>query len=587
MTEAETSKTSLRATRAAWLAHVRGRGDGEADLSVGISATFTADPLTPYLGGAALAAGYRRPEIALADYNQVHQTCLNPAQAFGGRSPEAIVLLWRIEDLAAGGDVAALADAGAGLIGMVRTLRDRHAGMIVLGLPPRPRPPEGRLVEFARLDGLERLWHRLCVEAGDLAAALGNVHVVDLEAVVSGIGAERAHDERKRLLYRQPYAEEVYEALAGRVLRLLSARRRAAKKCLVLDADNTMWGGIVGEDGVGGVAIGQDFPGSAFRDFQLQARELQRSGVFLAINSKNNLADVREVFDARAEMVLRWEDFSAVAVNWTPKSENLRTIARELNIGLDALVFIDDSHFEVAEVRAQTPEVTVLQAPADPAGLPALLRENAHLFDRLDITEDDRQRVGMMRQESERRQLSQTMSEAEFLATLGLVATIRTVTDADVARVTQLINKTNQFNVATRRYAVEEVEAMRRGGRHDLYCLFVADRFGDYGMVGVAIAERTDDEAFLDTLLMSCRVLGRGIETALISTVAAHQAERGARTIRGVYVPSAKNAMVADLFERHGFEREPGERAATGWRLDVSKRPAIQPFLRVDTQGLH
>jgi FkbH-like protein len=578
----------LRALRSAWQSHMRKRGEGETDLSIGISASFTADPLIPYLGGLALEAGYVRPEIAIADYNQVFQTCLNPEAAFGGVVPEVILLLWRLEDLASASDEAGLADAASSLLAVIRSLRDRYAGVILLALPPRPRPPEGGMVEFSRLSGLDRLWLRISLEAGELAASLKSVYVVDLEALISDFGANHVQDARKRLLYRQPYTEDFYHALGGRVLRPLSSRRRAAKKCLVLDGDNTLWGGIVGEDGVGGVAIGQDFPGSAFRDFQLQIRELQRSGIFIAINSKNNLADVKELFDQRPEMILKWEDFSVHQVNWTPKSENLKTIAKELNIGLDALVFIDDSHFEVAEVTAQTPQVTVLQVPPDAAQLPALLRDNAHLFDRLDITDDDRQRVGMMRQEGERKQASQTMSEDEFLASLNLVATIRSVTDADMARVVQLINKTNQFNVATKRYSVEEAQAMRLAGTHDFYCLSVSDRFGDYGMVGIAIVKRQGAEAFFDTLLMSCRVLGRGIETALISTIMHHQAQKGAALMRGVYIPSAKNMMVSGLFERHGFSREeanPSEKS-TFWRLATAERPPIQPFLRVDTDNL-
>ena len=256
----------------------------------------------------------------------------------------------------------------------VRHLRTKFAGMIVLGVPPRPRPPEAGLAGFSRMSEFERVWLRACLDVGDLSRELSGIHTVDFELAASNLGIANTLDARKRLLYRQPYTEAFYHELSTHIARLFAARKLAAKKCLVLDGDNTLWGGIVGEDGPGGVAIGEDFPGSAFRDFQLQIKELQRSGIFIAICSKNNPDDVYEIFDVRQEMVLRKDDFSVACINWTTKSENLKAIAKELNIGLDSLVFIDDSEFEIAEVSSQVPQVTALLRPEDLAQLPSSYR---------------------------------------------------------------------------------------------------------------------------------------------------------------------------------------------------------------------
>jgi FkbH-like protein len=580
-------EVSLKSARAVWRDHVSANVGGPVDLAVGIAATFTVDPLIPYLGAKSLKSGILAPAFQNADYNQIFQACLNHQRTFSERPPEVILLLWRIEDLASASDPQALSSAINSFLDVVRHLRTKFSGMIVLGIPPRPRPPEAGLAGFSRMSELESVWLRACLDVGGLCRDLPGIHTVDLELAATNLGIASTLDARKRLLYRQPYTEAFYNELSTQIARLFAVRKLAAKKCLVLDGDNTLWGGIVGEDGPGGVAIGEDFPGSAFRDFQLQIKELQRSGIFIAICSKNNPDDVYEIFDVRQEMVLRKDDFSVACINWTAKSENLKAIAKELNIGLDALVFIDDSEFEIAEVLSQVPQVTALLRPDDLAELPKLLQDYAHLFDRLDITDADRQRVGMMKQETQRRELSQSLAEEDFLASLRLVINIFEASEADLPRFAQLTNKTNQFNVTTKRYSAEEIATVRTSGRHNLYCMSVSDKFGDYGLVGGAIVERRGEVAKFDTLLMSCRVLGRGIETAFISTIMKHQAASGAQEMQGLYRPTSKNMMVSDLFSRHGFcavtESLTEQADDTMWQLDMTLAPKIQPFLEVRT----
>lgn len=578
-----------KALRERWRSYESAAGQqGAPNARIGLAATFTIDPLIPYLGARLLEAD-RRPIFVNANYNQLPRVCRNPASEFGSNLPDTIILLWRLEDLGDADDVSSIRDATDMLLSSVSVLREVFDGTIILALPPRPRAFVEGLVEFARPTPLASLWFATLVRVADLARSLRDVHTLDIEAAIAARGEGAALDPRKELLYRQPYSESLYIIFADALTRIYQARRLEPKKCIVLDCDNTLWGGIVGEDGVGGVQLSDDFPGRAYRQFQSQIAVLRRSGVFVALNTKNNPDEVWEMFDHHDAMILKRDDLSATRINWRPKSENLKEIAAELNIGLDSLVFIDDSAFEIEEVRAHAPGVTCIGVPEDIGDLPTLMREVARLFDRLVITDDDRARVVMMRQESARRDLSQKMTEAEFLASLGLEVAIHPATEAELARVTQLINKTNQFNLTTRRYTSEEVAGFIKAEDHDVYCAAVRDRFGDYGLVGVAIVRHEDTVAEFDTLLMSCRVLGRGIETALIAHAVDLARSRGVPAIRGRYLPTRKNAMVADLFARHGFSLVDGapqeEAAADIAELTVWLRPteplAMPDFLSV------
>jgi FkbH-like protein len=551
-----TSSDHLRVLNKSWRMFLKSNVQevDSADASVGFVGTYTLDPIIPYFGALLLEAGFTCPRMVTANYNQVMRVCIDPATEFGDVKLDAIVVLWRIEDLADVSDDASMLEASEAMLGALERLRDTFSGTIMLGLPPRPRAWTEPLAGFARSTALTDLWFELLTKTSALARRLPRVYTVDIEALIAKVGEANALDHRKQLLYRQPYGDLLSAACADAFVRIFKARRFEPKKCLVVDCDNTLWGGIIGEDGLGGVRLGDDFPGSAFRHFQRQIVALSKSGIFIAINSKNNPDDVWEMFDRHSAMVLQRAHISSARINWRPKSENLKDIAKELNIGLDSLIFIDDSAFEIEEVRRHAPEVTAFHISEEIADLPLLMGLVSKLFDRLEITSDDKARVQMVHQESGRRELAQKMTEAEFLASLGLQAYLYPPSESDLARVTQLINKTNQFNVTTKRYVVEEIREMLSDSNFDIFCVTVRDRFGDYGLVGVAIVHHQDATSQFDTLLMSCRVLGRGIESAIISHGAELMSKRGSAELRGTYISTRKNAMVADLFQRHGFQ---------------------------------
>jgi FkbH-like protein len=392
----------------------------------------------------------------------------------------------------------------------------------------------------------------------DALASIPDIVRLDIAALQHDFGARRAFDARTWYLYRQPYGERFFAEMGSLVARVVTATRRASRKCLVLDCDNTLWGGILGEDGLDGIRLGDEFPGSAYSDLQRLALHWRRQGVFLAVASKNNPDEVIETFRHHDGMILKEEDISVFAVSWRPKSEAVAEIARALNIGIDSIVLIDDTPYEIAEVREKHPDVLCIQIPSAPENIVGTLLA-ARPFDRLEVTADDRARADRMVEEVRRERLRAELPEADFIARLGLLVDAFRVNDAAIGRVTQLINKTNQFNITTPRLTAEEVRVLAASDHSILMAAKVADRFGEYGLTCVGCASAAGDDVWrLDIFLMSCRVLGRGVETSFLADIANELLKRGGRRLSARFVPTARNAVCADFLPRHGFTLDEG-----------------------------
>jgi len=532
-------------------------------VRIGVAASFTAEPVEPYLGSALIASGIAAPAIEFADYNQISQICLAPGSHFA--DADVVVFLWRIEDLfeelvlhclSDPSDIASrtqLLEAAGQLGALIAGYCTDVDKAVVVSTPPLPVGYGIDHLDSSSTVPLRAL--RQDVEASfsaRLAASPSPATLFDLCGIQSALGVQTAFDAPKWLLYHQPFGVDMWFGLGSSLGQSIAALSGPQPKVLALDCDNTLWGGIIGEDGIGGIEIGQSFPGSAFREFQLMAQRLKQQGVLLAIVSKNNAGDVDEVFDNHDGMVLRSEDVAAWRVNWEPKPDNLISIADELNLGLDSFVFVDDSDHEIAAVRAQLPEVACLQVPEDPADFPALIADSG-LFRFRRTSDEDRQRTAMMLEAKQRATATQSMSKQDFLASLDLQVDIFAAGQEHIGRVAQLTNKTNQFNLTTIRRTDADIAKLVDATDRHVLALRVSDRFGDYGLVGVAILAEGDAVWEIDTLLMSCRVLGRGVETAMISFLMGFASERGAESIIGRYSPTAKNGQVAGLFHDHGF----------------------------------
>jgi FkbH-like protein len=563
-----------------WRDHLAHADKTTPAVRVGVAASFTADTLAPFVG-AALLANDTAAQFKLGPYNQLFQICLNPEAGLGGAC-DVILLLWRLEDLMLdeiagflGGDGAALSRANdklGSLVGAIRQLRSNFSGMIVVSVPPYPTGVATGLLSLDNAGGLGGFHRALTGQFVDEIGRIEGVRLVDLDAVQRQVGLAASFDPRKWYLYRQPFSD-AFLYTAGRQLgRIILAARRAAKKCVVLDADNTLWGGIIGEDGIDGIQIGDEFPGSAYRDFQKLVLSWRQQGVFVAVASKNNEADVWEVFDKHSGMVLRREHLSAWQINWLPKAEGIPAIARALNIGTDSLVFIDDNPMEIAYMRDARPEVTSILLPTEPADIVSAMQALT-LFDQLEVTDEDRKRADMMRAERDRETLGAQISHTDFLQALDLKVDLFRAQTEDLGRITQLINKTNQFNLTTIRRTLDEVREMANSDDFRLYGLRVTDKFGEYGLTGVIITRISPNRRLwtLDTLLLSCRVLGRGVETALIGALADDARAEGAVEFAASFIPTAKNALSASFLPDQGF-RSVGDQK---WHLDLADAPTI------------
>lgn len=323
------------------------------------------------------------------------------------------------------------------------------------------------------------------------------------------------------------------------------------KKCIVLDIDNTLWGGVLGEDGISGIKIGGDYPGKAFAFFQKSLLQLSKSGVILTICSKNNEADVLEAWEKNPFMALKKEHFAAYRINWTDKATNIKELADELNIGLDSFVFIDDNPTERELIKQMLPMVSVPEFPTQPYELPIFFKQLVGAYFKVySITDEDKKKTEQYKANAARAQAQHSFADfGAFLESLDIQITIETANEFNIPRIAQMTQKTNQFNLTTMRYTDSDIKGFLADG-WKIWCISVADRFGDNGITGCIMVNGDS----IDTFLLSCRILGKGIEFAFIKRILAFLKEDGIDTVKATYFPTAKNAQVADFYDRCGFD---------------------------------
>jgi FkbH-like protein len=377
-------------------------------------------------------------------------------------------------------------------------------------------------------------------------------------------------------------------SLAQNVAAIAKSVYGRSKKCLVLDLDNTLWGGVVGDDGAQNLVLGRDHPvGEAFLDFQRYVKDLQRRGIILAVCSKNDVENAKEGF-SHPDSLLKLEDFSAFVANWNPKPDNIRQIATELNIGLDSMVFVDDNPAERALVAAQLPEVAVPEVGSTVSRFAEIL-DHEKYFEVDKLVQDDINRSAYYNSNAERSAYQAGFQDyGEFLASLEMSAEIAPFSPVYLERITQLINKTNQFNLTTTRYTGAEVEAISKGPGYITLYGRLADRFGDNGLVSVLIGRIVEKTVEMDLWLMSCRVLNREMELAMFDALVEQCQAQGIRNIVGVYIPSKKNSMVAGHYGGFGFTRgsvSTGNREL--WHYEIPQPYAARTrFIRRSTEAL-
>ncbi len=493
---------------------------------------------------------------------------------------DAVILFWEIANLAPGFHYRANVlsdDALAALLAKVEgeidfVLKNLQSVPLVLFNSFSSVPfNHGKLKSDALDRACERLNRRV------IQAKPDNVVIVDINKVLAEVSVLKAVDFRFFYSSKALYSVEFYKAYAELVRPAFLAACGLIKKALIFDCDNTLWGGILGEDGPEGIeGSSKTQTGSIFEEAQHVALDLRRQGVLLGICSKNNPSDVDEILQKKDAIAIRNEDLSIKKVNWNDKPSNLREIARELSIGLDSLVMVEDSPYEADMIRQTLPEVTVLQVPEKVQEYPQALRRAQQFFFRASHTAEDTRKTEMYHQQAQREQAKQGFASLdEYLRSLGLEMKVLVGSEAPAARLSQLTQKTNQFNCTTRRYSEAQIKDFLKGGRYRVYAFEAADRFGSYGLTGLAIAAIEENSAAMDTFLMSCRVIGRNLETAFFQFILEDLKRSKVSRISAAYAPTAKNALCADFYDRLGFSVVHQAKGGKEYLLNAADFPAI------------
>ena len=472
----------------------------------------------------------QRPTFWFGGYNQHVQEILDTAGPFHRFRPSVVLLLVRLEEIlpefidafpsrTPGDWIETLTAQARELAALAGRAATELAASVLVQNASLARPYFG-IHDAQHPEGQQEAVRQFNRALAEAVSRHSGVFVWDFEAFVRTRGLDALYDPKAWYVSKNPFKQAALPSLVDDLYRYIRSVTGHVTKCVVVDLDNTLWGGIAGEDGIEGVGLGQTYPGNCFRDFQQQLLKLYHRGIVLAINSKNNEADAFAIIDRHPDMLLRREHFAAYRINWDDKAANLRSLSKELNIGFESMVFLDDNPAECDLIRREIPECRVVVLPDKPYLLPALV-DSLPGIENIRLTAEDRKKGAMYRaRAAQRAQEAQSANLEDFLASLELEVAIDTATPFSTPRIAQLTQKTNQMNMTTRRYSEAQIAAFAADPHYAVFSVAATDRFGDHGIIGVLIVEFADAAARIDTFLLSCRVIGRGIE---------HDADGGGR----------------------------------------------------------
>jgi FkbH-like protein len=537
------------------------------------------DTATQWLAQAIRGAGYERGlDLRLweADFSQIEQQVYDPSSRLYAFDPQVILLYQSSQKLLGAYNVAepqGRCDLAQGRILQVDSLRAairvRSTASIIYY--NYPEMDDGVFGSYANSTDSSFVFQvrKLNYELMQYAMAQEGFYIADLAILQQQAGRSVFYRPSVYINTDMEISIEALPAVAGATTSLIGALYGRIRKCLVLDLDNTLWGGVIGDDGLENIEIGALGIGKAFTDLQYWALKLRQRGILLAVCSKNTEAVARQPFESHPDMVLGLEDIAIFQANWNNKVDNIRQIGTALNIGLDSMVFLDDNPFERNMVREALPEVLVPELPEDPAEFLEYLY-SLHLFETVSLSAEDEERTKMYRKDSERSAERLSYRDEEtYLASLNMGSRVEPFNPFNGPRVAQLSQRSNQFNLRTVRYTDAQIRGLAESPDTYTFSFTLEDRFGDTGIICVIILRKeTDELLFIDSWFMSCRVLRRGMENFTLNTVAGFARQKGFRYLRGEYLPTAKNEMVRDHYRSLGFLEDNG-----GWLLDVQTYP--------------
>lgn len=537
-------------------------------LNISVLRTVMVESIEPYVRYHALQMGHNAI-MRFGEYDTVFQEAVGGSPDLLNKSTDVVLVFMGLESLSwdlarnfTALDSEKVCNEIKRIKGHVESIlsgiRKQTSAMIVWHGLETPLYPALGIVDSQIENGQLAMVRELNTHLRSMLSSTPNGYFLDMDLCRSHVGSQNFYDLRYWHIGRAPYTLAAVEAIASEQVKFIRPLKGKNRKCLVLDCDNTIWGGIIGEDGLNGIKLSKTYPGSSFFEFQQEVVSLSNRGVIIALCSKNNEADVWEVFDKHPDMVLRREHIATAQINWQDKAANLRQIALDLNIGLDSMVFMDDSDFEINLVREQLPEVeTVLM----PKKTPVLYRDilaGGGWFDTLTLSAEDKIRGAMYRAEACRKELKAEATDmAAYYKSLEMEITTARADEFTIPRISQQTQKTNQFNLTTRRYSEANISEFAMMGDTEVLCLSLKDRFGDSGIVGTCILRFDGEEALIDSFLLSCRVLGREVERVFVAQALQIAKDRGCTRAIGEYYSTPKNGQVEFFYGSQGFEELP------------------------------
>ena len=539
--------------------------------------SFTIEPAIPLLRAMAFCAGIDL-NIKMGDFNVYTQEILDPKSGLYTFNPDVVILASHTADAALDiwekftqlnrDEVAtAVSRVSDHFKQLIKTFRSNSAAHLIIHSLQTPGVAAAGILDAILPDGQRHAIESINGSIAKSARESNNVYMLDYNALIKSRGDFHFEDRKKWLSVRMPIASAELTHLAALWIKFLHPIAGKVCKAIVVDLDNTLWGGVIGEDGMAGIKLSPDHKGGAWHDVQTALLDLYHRGIILAICSKNNHADAMAAIEQHAGMVLRPHHFAATRINWTDKATNIRDIATELNIGIDAVAFLDDNPVERDWVSRNIPEVTVIDLPEDAMGFAPALRASP-VFERLSLSVEDRERGRQYLEQRMRAELQQNAGTIEaFYRSLEMQVEIVSVNAQSLQRAAQLTQKTNQFNLTTRRYSEEQISEMLASPDCTVMSIRVVDRFGDNGIVGLAMTRMVGRRCEIDNFLLSCRVIGRTVETAFLATLADVAANAGATELVGQFIPTKKNPPAKDFYASHGFAKTEESESAQVWTL--------------------
>jgi FkbH-like protein len=549
------------------------------------------DLMLPSMVTAALRIGIDL-EVIAADFGQAAQEAFDPSSKLNQSNLDAVLLAldyraysFPVNKPGYSGEN----DAGLDAFDYLQQIRESFAlnGKTICIVQTLACPPydlSGNL--DAQLDGLLRksvnTFNSVLTENIKKSADV----LFDVATLANAVGTYQWFDERQWYMSRVPMANSYIPLYADCLAKLLAAIRGKSKKCLVLDLDNTLWGGVIGDDGLEGIQIGQGHPvGESFLAIQQWAKSLKTLGIILAVCSKNDKVVALEAFQKHPGMLLKEDDFAVFIANWDDKASNIRKIAEILNIGMDAMVFVDDNPAEREIIRTMIPEISVPELPKDPSQFLRILCA-ARYFEKIDFTADDAQRNVQYAGNAQRQAMLQKAPNlTDYLISLEMKIHFAPFNETGRKRIVQLINKTNQFNLTTRRYTEADVMGFEKSDCYSTLQVHLQDKFGDNGMISVVICKNAGDCWEIDSWLMSCRVIKRRVEEAVCDTLVTIARSNGIEKIRGFYRPTEKNKLVRNHYQQLGFELISSNDSEDIWELEIERYQPMHPPIAIQPRN--